>query len=65
MPVLTRMHNVRHTIATALQAAGVPDHAAAAMLGHDVDTYRRFYLVTDEDAAAVAASVAGRLFAGA
>ncbi|MFT4226313.1 tyrosine-type recombinase/integrase [Micropruina sp.] len=63
VPHLARIHNVRHSLATALQDAGVPDHQAAALLGHDVDTYRRFYLVTDDDAAADAAEVAGRLFA--
>lgn len=56
-------HNVRHTLATALKAAGVPDHEAAALLGHDVDTYRRFYLVTDDEGAAAAAEVAGQMFA--
>ena len=60
---LRSIHNVRHTIATALQAASLPDHEAAALLGHDVNTYRRFYLVTDNDGAAAAAAVAGRLFA--
>lgn len=63
VPTLTRIHNVRHTLATALQEAGVPDHQAAALLGHDVQTYRRFYLVTDDEGAAEAATVAGRLFA--
>jgi integrase len=63
VPVLTRIHNVRHSLATALQEAGVPDHQAAALLGHDVQTYRRFYLVTDSEGAAEAAQVAGRLFA--
>lgn len=63
VPVLRSVHNVRHTLATALSTAGVPDHEAAALLGHDVATYRRFYLVTDDDGAASAAAVAGRLFA--
>jgi integrase len=63
VPVLTRIHNTRHTLATALQEAGVPDHQAAALLGHDVQTYRRFYLVTDDEGAGEAALVAGRLFA--
>ena len=40
---------------------GVPDHEAAAMLGHDTATYARFYLVTDD--AGAAAAVAGTLFA--
>lgn len=63
VPVLARVHNVRHSIATTLAEAGVPENQAAALLGHDVDTYRRFYLVTDDDAAADAAEAAGRAFA--
>jgi integrase len=63
LPVLKSVHNVRHTIATALDEAGVPEHHAAALLGHDVATYRRFYLVTDDKGAAAAAEAAGRLFA--
>lgn len=63
VPALASIHNVRHTLATSLQTAGVPDHEAAALLGHDVDTYRRFYLVTDDDGAAAAAKRAGALFA--
>lgn len=63
VPKLASVHNVRHSLATTLQAAGVPDHEAAALLGHDVDTYRRFYLVTDDDGAASAATAAGKLFA--
>lgn len=63
VPVLRSVHNVRHTLATALQAAGVPDHKVAALLGHDVATYRRFYLATDDAGAASAAAVAGKLFA--
>ena len=63
VPRLTSIHNIRHTLATALKEAGVPDHQAAALLGHDVMTYRRFYLVTDDDGAAAAAEVAGQVFA--
>lgn len=63
VPRLTRVHNVRHSIALGLQSAGVPDHEAAALLGHDVHTYRRFYLVTDDDGAAGAARSARGLFA--
>ena len=63
LPVLRAIHNVRHTLATALDEAGVPEHHAAALLGHDVATYRRFYLVTDDQGAASAAEAAGRLFA--
>lgn len=63
VPVLRSVHNVRHTLATALQAAGLPDHQSAALLGHDVATFRRFYLVTDDDGAAAAATLAGQVFA--
>lgn len=63
VPYLGSIHNTRHTLATALKEAGVPDHHAAALLGHDVATYRRFYLVTDDDGAASAAAVAGQLYA--
>jgi len=63
VPVLSRIHNVRHSIATALREAGVPENRAAALLGHDVDTYRRFYLVADDDGAAQAAEAAGAVFA--
>ena len=63
LPVLRAIHNVRHTLATALEESGVPEHHAAALLGHDVATYRRFYLVTDDGGAASAAEAAGRLFA--
>jgi hypothetical protein len=50
------------TLATTLQEAGVPDNQGAALLGHDVATYRRFYILTDNDAAAGAAQAAGKLF---
>ena len=63
-PRLVSIHNVRHSLATMLQAAGVPDHEAAALFGHDVATYRRFYLVTNDVGAQSAALIAGRLFAG-
>ena len=63
VPVLRSIHNIRHTVATTLQTAGVPDHQAASLLGHDVATYRKFYLVTDDEGAAAAAAVAGQLFA--
>lgn len=62
VPVLTSIHNIRHTIATALKEAGVPDNQAAGLLGHDVATFQRFYLVTDEVAADQAAEAAGSLF---
>lgn len=62
VPYPGSIHNARHTLATLLKEARVPDHQAAALLGHDVATYRRFYLVTDDDGAAEAARVAGSLF---
>ena len=64
MPLLPRLLGTgaaRHSIATALREAGTPENHAANLLGHDVATYRRFYLVTD-DGAASAAEVAGRVF---
>jgi integrase len=63
VPTLTRIHNTRHSLASALKEAGVPDNQAAALLGHDVQTYQRFYLPLDDDGAAAAAQIAGRLFA--
>ena len=51
VPPLRSVHNVRHTLATSLVEAGVAAHEAAALLGHDVATYSRFYLVTDDDGA--------------
>lgn len=63
MPALARVHNVRHSIAVALKEGGVSENKAASLLGHDLDTYRRFYLVTDDNAAAEGAAEAGRLFA--
>lgn len=62
VPKLSSIHNVRHTVATALKQAGVADHHAAALFGHDVATYLRFYLITDDEGARVAAEAAGRLF---
>lgn len=63
VPRLTRVHNVRHSIAVGLQAAGVPDVQGAAMLGHDTLTYSRFYVVGDAEAASEAATATGQLFA--
>lgn len=61
--MLTRIHNIRHTLGTAPLEAGVPDYRDAALLGHDVATYRRFYLVADDDAASAAAVAAEEPFA--
>lgn len=55
VPYIGSIHNTRHTVATILKEADVPDNQAAALLGHDVATYRRFYLVTDDAGAAAAA----------
>lgn len=63
VPRLTRIHNVRHSLAVALKEAGLPDNQAASMLGHDLATYLTFYVVSDDDAAAAAAKAAGQLFA--
>lgn len=63
LPVLRSIHKVRHTLATALDEAGVPEHHAAALLGRGVQTYRRFHLVTDDAGAAPAVEAAGRSFA--
>ena len=63
VPFPGAIHATRHTLATALEEAGVPSNQGAALLGHDVQTYQRFYLVTDQDAAGAAATVAGSIFA--
>lgn len=42
------IHATRHTLATALEEAGTPANQGAALLGHDVATYTRFYLVADQ-----------------
>ncbi|MGJ3507958.1 tyrosine-type recombinase/integrase [Enemella sp. A6] len=62
VPYPGSIHNVRHTIATALLEAGMPDNQGAALLGHDVQTYRTFYVLSDDDAAASAAKAAGQVF---
>jgi integrase len=63
VPVLRSVHNVRHSIGVALREKGVPEHHAAGLLGHDVPTFLKFYLVTDDDAAAEGAEAAGQVFA--
>jgi len=57
------MYNLRHNVAVALQASGVPDNEAAALRGYDTATYRRFRLIVDDDGSASVAAVAGRLYA--
>lgn len=63
VPDLGSIHNVRHTVATALHDAGVQPRNAAALLGHKVTTHLAFYVPTTDTGAAEAAHVAGDLFA--
>lgn len=65
LPDIRSIHNLRHTVAVALHGAGVPPREAASLLGHALATHIAFYLPNDDDAAARAAEVAGRLFAAA
>lgn len=62
VPLLSSIHRIRHSIATALMDAGVPEHQAAALLGHDAETFRRHYVQTDDDAAAAGAVALGKVF---
>lgn len=62
VPFPGAIHQTRHTLATALEEAGVPANQGAALLGHDVATYLRFYVLADDDAAAQAAKVGGSIF---
>lgn len=41
-------HSVRHNLGFRLQDAKVPDNLAAAVMGHDVNTYRQHYAATDK-----------------
>ena len=59
---LGSIHNVRHTVATALHDAGVEPRKAASLLGHKVTTHLSFYVPTSDSGAAEAAEVAGGLF---
>ena len=59
---LGSIHNVRHTIATALHDRGVEPRKAASLLGHKVTTHLAFYVPTTDDGASEAATVAGGLF---
>jgi len=63
VPDLGSIHNVRHSIATALHDDGVEPRKAASLLGHTVPTYLAFYVPTDDVGAAEAAKSAGTLFA--
>lgn len=41
------VHSVRHNLGFRLQDAKVPDNLAAAVMGHDVNTYRKYYAPVD------------------
>lgn len=62
LPDLGSIHNVRHTIATALHDNGVQPRQAASLLGHKVTTHLAFYVPTSDSGASEAAQVAGGLF---
>lgn len=65
LPDLGSIHNVRHTIATALHDNGVEPRKAASLLGHKVTTHLAFYVPTSDSGASEAAAVAGGLFTAA
>lgn len=65
VPDLGSIHNVRHTIATALHDSGVEPRKAASLLGHKVTTHLAFYVPTSDAGASEAAKVAGGLFTAA
>jgi integrase len=58
-----RLHEVRHTIATALHRAGVAPADAAALLGHTVATHLSVYVAKTERGAASAADAFGEVLA--
>lgn len=62
LPDLGSIHNVRHTVATALHDTGVEPRKAASLLGHKVTTHLAFYVPTTDAGASEAAAVAGGLF---
>ena len=63
VPDLGSIHNVRHTVATALHDNGVEPRKAASLLGHKVTTHLALYVPTSDTGANEAAKVAGDLFA--
>ena len=65
LPDLGSIHNVRHTVATALHDNGVEPRKAASLLGHKVTTHLAFYVPTTDSGASEAAAVAGGLFTAA
>lgn len=52
-----RLHDLRHTAATLMDAAGVPEHRRIAVLGHSTAAMTRHY--THADAATIAADMQG------
>jgi integrase len=62
LPDLGSIHNVRHTVATALHDTGVEPRKAASLLGHKVTTHLAYYVPTSDSGASEAAAVAGGLF---
>jgi integrase len=62
VPDLGSIHNVRHTVATALHDNGVEPRKAASLLGHKVTTHLAYYVPTTDSGANEAAAVAGGLF---
>ncbi|MCW2857877.1 MAG: hypothetical protein JWR52_3492 [Marmoricola sp.] len=63
VPDLGSIHNVRHTVATALHDRGVEPRKVASLLGHKVTTHLAFYVPTSDSGAAEAAEAAGQVFA--
>lgn len=62
LPDLGSIHNVRHTVATALHDNGVEPRKASSLLGHKVTTHLAFYVPNSDGGASEAAAVAGGLF---
>jgi integrase len=58
------LHLVRHTLAVAMNRAGVAPVDAAPLLGHTVDVYVSTYLRPSEQGARSAASALGTALAG-
>lgn len=62
VPALGSIHNLRHTIATAMHEAGHAPVMAASLLGHSVPTHLAFYVPTTDEHAAAAATEVGAIF---
>ena len=54
-----RLHDIRQSLATALHEAGAVPAAAAALLGHDVQTHLRTYVKLNDGGPTAAAKVLG------